>query len=269
MAVRNPTQTRTLQARFAREARRRISRVANDTQGEVERFLTSNPYEYGISQEILRRFQIGIQDNIDRIVLNLNDPSPYYEAGIRTSVNKGNIVATTYIANLIRNLNTAVQDANISNTLRVSQLLAGRTFNLMEGLTGEMKNNLNESLSRGIEEGRGIKSIAAEVKRRLNLSRGRANRIARTEVVNARVTGYIERTRDVKVFDKVLKYVAITVLDNRRRQRHGAWDGRIFTYDQVRRAKGEPNCRCNWVAITSNDSRYNDTSLEVAESLIR
>jgi len=82
-------------------------------------------------------------------------------------------------------------------------LVYSRVFNEMEGLTDEMKVDLSETLTRGMAGGLGIRAIASDIQKRVGVGFVRAQRIARTEILNAYRTA--QRNKSKEINDTVYK----------------------------------------------------------------
>ena len=133
-------------------------------------------------------------------------------------------------------------------------LIYARVFNNMKGLTDEMKVNLSETLTRGMADGLGVREISADIKKRVGVGFSRAQRIARTEILQSYRTAQRARTREINnnVFDDspyVFRQLWFSALADTSRPNHVAKHGRIYTQQEVERFYSEPgfapNCLCS------------------------
>ena len=126
-----------------------------------------------------------------------------------------------------------------------SRLIYTRAFNDLEGVTDLMKSEMRKVLADGIIRGQNPKEVAKALDSRIQVGRVRANRIARTEIVEAHQEASIAETELMEqetglIFDMEWS----TCKDGRERDTHRARDGKVYTKEKARSMLGEPNCRC-------------------------
>lgn len=140
-------------------------------------------------------------------------------------------------------------------------LAGGRVFESMKGITDTLKVELANTLSRGIQEGKGVQEIASEIQDRINVSGSRAMRIARTEVNQAyRAAGRAETQRlNKEVYantDFELRMLWFSALAATTRSTHARRHGRTYTMEEVEAFYSKDanaiNCLCNQTQVLYN-----------------
>lgn len=76
-------------------------------------------------------------------------------------------------------------------------MLNGRVFELMNGLTADTKAQLRFTLSESVVRGLGIRDIKGMINNRMGISMARAERIARTEINNAYTNAYMKESQEL------------------------------------------------------------------------
>jgi SPP1 gp7 family putative phage head morphogenesis protein len=83
------------------------------------------------------------------------------------------------------------------------------------------------------------------LERRIGVGRARANRIARTEIIEAHQEASLTETELLESeLGVTFNMEWLTTKDGRERDSHRARDGKIYTKEKCRSLMGEPNCRC-------------------------
>jgi SPP1 gp7 family putative phage head morphogenesis protein len=72
------------------------------------------------------------------------------------------------------------------------KLLAGRSFDDLEGITADMSLKMSRVLTDGLVEGKGPRAIARDLDDEVDLAEGRAEVIARTEIIRAHAEGQLD-----------------------------------------------------------------------------
>lgn len=131
--------------------------------------------------------------------------------------------------------------------------------NDIDSLSVDAKKILTRTISVGIEEGKGIKEIAREVQEKLNVTRARANTIARTETLGAfrKATDISYRRHEV---ERVRWLTAARAFACPECQ---ALDGQEFDIDDVPHVHGETdiNCRCVRVPVKRDIQKLAESGL--------
>jgi len=79
------------------------------------------------------------------------------------------------------------------------QMLAGRTFTEMEGLTEEMVRTMSRTLTDGLVQGINPRELGRTLADSVGISRSRATTIARTEIIRAHAEGQLQSLEDLGV----------------------------------------------------------------------
>lgn len=155
---------------------------------------------------------------------------------------------------IARQLLTMSRDEISPQIMQSLGIVYSRTFNNMKGLTDSMKSDLADTLTRGMESGFGIRQITADIKKRVGVGFSRAQRIARTEILNAFRTTQRAKTKEVNetIFDDspfVFRQLWFSALAGTSRPNHVARHGSIYTQQEVELFYSERgnsvNCLCS------------------------
>lgn len=79
------------------------------------------------------------------------------------------------------------------------KLLAGRSFDDLEGVTSDMSTRMSRTLTDGLVQGKGAREIARDMDKDLDIGRSRAELIARTELVRAHAEGQLTALENLGV----------------------------------------------------------------------
>lgn len=126
-----------------------------------------------------------------------------------------------------------------------ARLIFTRNFDGMEGITDSMKFEMRRVLSDGILRGENPKEISLKLIKRVDIGRARANRIARTEIIEAHQEASLLETEILEAeLGVIFDMEWLTTKDGRQRDSHNARDGKIYSKAVAQSMIGEPNCRC-------------------------
>ena len=130
-----------------------------------------------------------------------------------------------------------------------------RAFEKMKGLTGDMKSEMSRILADGLAHGRGPAAIARDMTKNIvGLSRTRARRIARTEVIHAHAEGQLDAFEALDIEHVGAEVEWTTASDPC--SDCLSMSGKIFTIQQARGLiPKHPNCRCCWNPVISTGKR--------------
>ncbi len=140
-------------------------------------------------------------------------------------------------------------------------LVQSRVFEMMKGLTDSTRTDLSSTLARGMIDGIGIRELSQNITDRVKVSFGRAQRIARTEILNAyRVAGGVETdelNEDVYGDSEWgMQSLWFSALAATTRKNHAIRHGRFFTTDEVREFysinSNAINCLCSQSPVLVN-----------------
>jgi len=192
--------------------------------------------------------------------------TPAWETGASESLQSlKNISPAVVVGNEI---STEIRGLDIQQLLmtpayrRPIELLSSRTFNSMEGLSGDMIKDLRFILSQSIADGISARDAARRISAKLWPDEGgykyRALRIARTEINSAFRQAYMEVNDDMNnnVFDKggfKTMLMHISALTPTTRRTHAARHGLTYTSDEQSTWWSEDgnsvNCQCSITSV--------------------
>jgi SPP1 gp7 family putative phage head morphogenesis protein len=118
-----------------------------------------------------------------------------------------------------------------------------QNVNLITSVDDRYYTEIEEIVFRGARQGTNIKEISRQIRQRGNVSKSRADLIARDQV--QKFNGQLSQLRQTDI--GVGRYIWRTSLDERVRPEHAAREGKVFSWDDppFDGHPGEPiNCRC-------------------------
>ena len=136
------------------------------------------------------------------------------------------------------------------------QFLYTRSYDSLKNWTDKMSVETRQILVDGMEQGKGIRDLTKELTARIDVSRSRAELIARTETINSYQRGATtEAKRLEEELDEPILMRWISAEDSRVRRTHAAWHGTLVTPEEnfARIGVSPFNCRCSQIA-TIEDS---------------
>lgn len=138
-------------------------------------------------------------------------------------------------------------------------LISAREFELMKGLSSDVKQGLSQQLTAGLAQGIGPKEIARNITLQTGIEERRAERLARTEVNQALRTARMDETTDAAVRLGVnVRVLHISALSPTTRQSHAARHGNLYTVEAERDWFAESgqavNCKCSTSEVLVDDS---------------
>lgn len=149
------------------------------------------------------------------------------------------------------------------------QLLFTRNFEQLRGITADMSAKMARVLTEGLARGDHPYDVAkALVKTIDGISRQRAEKLARTEIIYAHAEGQLDSFERLGLEEVGLAAEWSTAGDERVCPRCAAEEGKIYS---IREAHGliplHPNCRCCWlpVAVERIRGHYRKAALLVGE----
>jgi SPP1 gp7 family putative phage head morphogenesis protein len=151
-------------------------------------------------------------------------------------------------------LRTAFSQPELLSKVR---LLATRAFEELKGVTAEMSTQLNRVLANGLVQGQSPREIARAMAKTIEgISKGRALRIARTEIVHAHAEGQLDGFEELGVDEVGVMAEWSTAEDEKVCPQCEALEGVTLTVDEARGLiPRHPNCRCAWVPVEVRDNR--------------
>jgi len=129
------------------------------------------------------------------------------------------------------------------------ELLYERAFDELKGVTAAMGQQMSRTLAEGLAQGYGPRKIASALRKNVsNITKTRANVIARTEIIRAHAEGQLDAFERLGVDEVGVMAEWSTAGDDRVCIECGELEGVVMT---VKEARGllprHPNCRCCWI----------------------
>ncbi len=277
----NPTKTRTIEKAWLRETRRRWrefkKQVTDELLRQQARALTINAEAIALDDSQLRAFMVFYQRKIEELLLGTSSPPNWqaryqleaYQRGlrrVRASLRQQGAtlipttediqVAQTFTPERLTATPSLVGDVGSAVSRPIHQasieFLTTRSYTSLKGWTDALERETRQIISDSIVEGRGIDETVRAMGERIDVSRSRAQTIARTETVQAYQTSSISATQDAsEELGEELMMRWITARDDRVRSLHAGWHGTVRTPEEMNRRKGiSPyNCRCALVTV--------------------
>lgn len=171
---------------------------------------------------------------------------PAYEKGSGAAWRNLGVQSTEYAA-LRPTLTSLLQSAPYQNRIG---LIRAREFELMKGLSANVKQGLSQQLTAGLAQGIGPREIAKNITAQTGIEERRAERIARTEVNQALRTARMDETQDASSRLGIrVKVMHLSALSPTTRATHAARSGQLYTVQESRDffASGSEaiNCKCS------------------------
>lgn len=150
------------------------------------------------------------------------------------------------------------------------KLLASRTYTDLKGVTEGMAARISHSLVDGLTKGDSPRTIARQLSKDVDISRGRAETIARTEIIRTHAEGQLDAFEKLGVTAVGVMAEWSTAEDDRVCPLCQPLDGMVM---KVQEARGllprHPNCRCAWVpASVGEDEKKQKRSKSAIELAI-
>lgn len=279
----NPTRTRTIENNWMRDINRRWKKFTADSMAQLNQVNKSNietnattPFALDASQ--IRTYMAFYQDMIDSLLLGTveapNWQAEYqlqsYTRGVERArsslISQGASLtptaAETFAAQGLTPF-TAVPSLGALPSLAPIhadslEFLFSRSYDSLKKWTDAMTIETRGILFDAVAQGKGIREVTEELTARIDVSKVRAERIARTEIVQASQRSSInEVMRANEELDETLMVRWISALaPGRTRELHWRWHGDIITVEEAnRRITVSPwNCLCAIVPVIETPS---------------
>lgn len=135
------------------------------------------------------------------------------------------------------------------------KLLADRAFDELENVTSDMSNKMSRVLTDGLVEGKGPHEVAREMADEVDISRARAETIARTELIRAHAEGQLTAMENLGVEEVGAAIEWSTTGDSKVCEDCAALQGVVLKIDEARGMLPQhPNCRCAWIPANVGES---------------
>lgn len=214
---RDPSQTTALRQRFIRDMNRRFAAlarairelvVAEDAFG-LKAPTTNTRFAFLRDPAKVEAFRRWLQQQVDAGVLQIDSGDAWTATYVREAYRKGGGRAYNMVKKPALAEDMDIFDGTREEFLRAAfaqptalnkvDLLAGRTFADLSGVSAGMAEQLGSELTEGLIAGRGPREIARGITKRVDIARSRALRIARTEIIRAHAEGALDTMEDLGV----------------------------------------------------------------------
>lgn len=133
-------------------------------------------------------------------------------------------------------------------TVEKLKLLVGRVFTELVGITEQMSQVMTRVLADGLVQGQNPRTVARELTKSLDITRKRAEVIARTELIRAHAEGQLDALERLGVEEVGVAVEWSTAEDARVCPRCAALDGIVLKVEESHGAiPRHPSCRCSFV----------------------
>lgn len=216
-------------------------------------------YKFDLSADVFANLMAEIDALIDRIMLQggeqrlwflLGHVMPAYQQGAAQA--QANLAAQSAVyASAVPDVETILFSPGYQR--RIGYVRA-REFELMKGLTADMKKDLALVLTDGIALGQNPIAIAKDITRRIDVSQSRAERIARTEVTTALRRARMDEAEAAQVNLGIeTKLMHVSALSKTTRPHHARRHGTLHTIQDQRlwweRDANSVNCKCSTIEV--------------------
>jgi SPP1 gp7 family putative phage head morphogenesis protein len=289
----DPTRTGMLRASFSREIRRRFAKlrlriidliVTQDVLGLITPSPVGNAlWSNRTIVEKVRSFTLWLRSQLREIILGVSEDNlwdKYITEGFRKGagrsfddVKKARVPETPLIeVSKVQFLDSAFNHPISRDKV---QLLVSRTFTEMEGITEATAVQMTRVLTDGLVKGKSPKQLASDLVAVSDLSRARAETIARTETIRAFAEGQLDALENLGVEEVgVAVEWSVTKLPNGQIEQKVCkmcrpLEGVVLKLAEARSMlPRHPSCRCAWtpanVGESTEDQKRTKKQIEAA-----
>jgi len=233
-------------------------------------------YQYQLSAEILKQLSAELDAIIRVEYLGRPFGEPFdnwymYQA-VDSAYEQGTAMEVVNLNNISDDYNRSLFDVLRSDPYRARvALVRARVFESMQGMTGNTRADLADTLARGMAAGEGPRKIAKSIRERVGVSKSRAERIARTEInVAHRSAGRAESKDAQNRLGINLGLLHISALSPTTRVTHARRNGDVFTIQEVENwylvDANAINCKCSQLSVLL-DEKGEPTSTKLIDKL--
>lgn len=151
------------------------------------------------------------------------------------------------------------------------KLLASRAFDDLENVTADMSTRMSRTLTDGLVTGSSPRDIAKDLSDDLDLSRGRVETIARSEIIRAHAEGQLDAMETLGVTQVGVQAEWLITDDEKLCDECAPLEGIVLDIDEARgMLPRHPNCRCAWMpANVGEDDEDQKRSAKEIEAAVR
>ena len=246
----------------------------SDISGHISGRNTLNQqFAFASSPEQLRLFQVWLAQQVQENVISEGDA--FWEEFVQDAFERGAGRAFDDTNRARRAQQTQPEDISFfegtreqflqqsfgqPETVEKVQLLASRVFTELRGVTEQMSQGISRALVDGLAQGQNPRTIAREMTRQVDITRGRAERIARTEIIRAHAEGQLDSLERMGLEEVGVAVEWNTAGDSRVCPLCQPMEGVTFS---LQKARGliprHPNCRCAFVPANVGESTIGQT----------
>ncbi len=136
------------------------------------------------------------------------------------------------------------------------KLLAGRSFDELEGVTADMSLKMSRTLTDGLVQGKNPREVASDLVKVLDISDTRAEVIARTEIIRAHAEGQLTAMENLGVTEVGVAVEWSTAGDDRVCEECEPLEGVVMKIEEARgMLPRHPNCRCAWIPANVGEDK--------------
>lgn len=153
----------------------------------------------------------------------------------------------------------------------VLDVLAGRNFTSLSGLTSAMANTLQQTLHDHLTKGSGAREVARALRDKVGITAKRAEVIARTEVIRAFAEGQLTMFDKLGVTQVGAQVEWSTARDGRVCPECADMEGEVYDVEDARgKIPLHPNCRCAWLPHFGKGeaARFGEDTAEEGQAVI-
>jgi SPP1 gp7 family putative phage head morphogenesis protein len=226
--------------------------------GTINRLLGNTRWKFTTDSDKVKAFQQWMTEQLDSTLLSSSQEAQwraYIEAGYRKGAGRafddgkaaarGQQTLDYYAGTRDEFLrSTFAQPVSVERV----KLLAGRSYDDMENVTADMSTRMSRSLVDGLIQGKSPREIAGSLSDDLDLSRSRAETIARTEVIRAHAEGQLDSMQQLGVDAVGVQVEWLATEDGNQCDECSDLEGTVLPIDEARgMLPRHPNCRCCWL----------------------
>lgn len=263
----DPTGADALERKAMKDFARRINQVKKVYQNALNRIPASpavnTHYEFQLNPTLLSQIFTDASYLVDQILLDGGEYGLWFYDYVDQSSTRG---TGQSFANLSQQSAAYAAERESLAAILISEpyqrrmaLVHAREFEEMKGLTAQIKTDMARVLTDGIGRGLNPREVARNLTTQAGIEKGRANRIARTEITTAlRRARWDEADEATTLLGLNIKLMHFSALSPTTRQAHALRHAHLYTVEEVREwyATGANaiNCKCSQVEVLVDEA---------------
>lgn len=261
--VADPTGVDRLERGAMKEFAKRIKKASQAYVEALNRIPASlavnKKYTFQLDQGLLTMLLGNAQSLVDEVMLQGGEFNLwFFDRYVRPSYQRG---TAQEFANLSQQSAIYAAGQNGLSDILLSDvyqrrliLLRARQFEEMKGLSAGITADMSRILTNGLGRGLPPAEVAKSLTEQVGIERGRANRIARTEITNALRQAKLDEAEQAdEDYDLKSKQMHFSALSPTTRKSHSARHGKLYSADEQREWWSEDgnaiNCKCSTITI--------------------